>query len=48
MNLLALSHESTRDFGLADAYVLVTARRVGGKVLTGDPHFNGLPVAVKI
>lgn len=37
-----------RDFGLADAYVLATARRVGGKVLTGDPHFNGLDEAVKI
>jgi predicted nucleic acid-binding protein len=36
------------DFGLADAYVLATARRVGGKVLTGDPHFRDLPEAIMI
>jgi predicted nucleic acid-binding protein len=39
---------TVRDFGLADAYVLATARRVGGKVLTGDPHFRDLPEAIMI
>jgi predicted nucleic acid-binding protein len=37
-----------RDFGLADAYVLVTARRLRSKVLTGDPHFRGVKEAVPI
>ncbi len=34
------------DFGLADAFVLATARSRNSKVLTGDPHFKGLPEAV--
>lgn len=29
--------------GLGDALVLATARATGAKVLTGDPHFRGLP-----
>jgi predicted nucleic acid-binding protein len=29
--------------GLSDAVILSTARSVEGKVLTGDPHFEGLP-----
>ena len=37
-----------RDFGLADAYVLATARRLGAKVLTGDPHFNGVEDAIML
>lgn len=28
--------------GLADAFVLATARFTGSRVLTGDPHFRGL------
>ena len=28
-----------RDFGLADTFVLLTARKLNAKVLTGDPHF---------
>ena len=30
------------NFGLADAFVLYTARRINAKVLTGDPDFKGL------
>jgi predicted nucleic acid-binding protein len=30
------------NFGLADSFVLQLARKVGAKVLTGDPHFEGL------
>ena len=30
------------NFGLADAIVLQLARKVGAKVLTGDPDFKGL------
>lgn len=29
--------------GLFDAIILGTARQIGAKVLTGDPHFEGLP-----
>ena len=29
--------------GLADGLVLATARHYSTKVLTGDPHFRGLP-----
>jgi predicted nucleic acid-binding protein len=37
-----------RDFGLADAYVLATARRLRSKVLTGDLHFRSVKEAVLI
>ena len=36
------------DFGLADAFVLATARNRSSKVLTGDPHFKDVPEAVMI
>jgi predicted nucleic acid-binding protein len=36
------------DFGLADAYVLATARRLGARVLTGDPHFKSLGDAIML
>jgi predicted nucleic acid-binding protein len=29
------------DYPLADAFVLETARSLGAKVVTGDPHFRG-------
>lgn len=32
--------------GLGDALVLATARAVQGEVLTGDPHFRGLPETI--
>ena len=37
---------SLKDFGLADAYVLATARKLKAKVLTGDMHFKGVKEAV--
>jgi predicted nucleic acid-binding protein len=37
-----------KDFGLADAYVLATARKLKSKILTGDPHFKGIKEAVLI
>ena len=39
---------NVRDFGLADAYVLATARRINSKVLTGDFHFKGVKEAILI
>ena len=29
-----------KDFGLADTFVLATARILKAKILTGDPHFK--------
>jgi len=40
--------KTNRDFGLADAYVLATARRTESRVLTGDPHFKGMKEAILI
>ena len=37
-----------KDFGLAYAYVLATARKLKSKVLTGDLHFKGVKDAVLI
>jgi len=33
------------NFSLADSFVLQLARKVGARVLTGDPDFNGLKEA---
>jgi len=35
-------------FGLADAFVLSAARKLGAKVLTGDPHFANIEDAVML
>ena len=40
--------KTLKDFGLADAYVLATARRLNAKVLTGDLHFRNIKDAVMI
>jgi len=37
-----------KDFGLADAFVLLTARKLGAKIVTGDPHFKGFEEAILI
>ena len=37
-----------KDFGLADAYILATARKLKTKVLTGDPHFKEVKEAILI
>ncbi len=37
--------KSSPNFSLADAFVLQLARKLGGKVLTGDPDFKGLEEA---
>jgi predicted nucleic acid-binding protein len=38
----------TRNFSLADAFALHTARAFGAKVLTGDPDFKGIKEALMI
>jgi PIN domain nuclease of toxin-antitoxin system len=40
--------KTVKDFGLADAYVLATARRLESKILTGDAHFSLLKEAIMI
>lgn len=37
-----------KDFGLADAYVLATARKLKSKILTGDVHFKDVKEAFLI
>jgi predicted nucleic acid-binding protein len=40
--LHAKIRESSRNFSLADSFVLQAARKLGAKVLTGDPDFHGI------
>ena len=46
--LHAETRKKIRDFGLADAFVLLTARKLGAKIVTGDPHFKGFKEAILI
>ena len=46
--LHAEMRKTEKDFGLADAYVLATARQLKSRVLTGDPHFKNLKEAVML
>jgi predicted nucleic acid-binding protein len=46
--LHAEMRRTEKDFGLADAYVLATARKLKSKVLTGDVHFKNVKDAVLI
>ena len=38
--------KTLKDFGLADSYVLATARKLSAKILTGDIHFKNIKEAV--
>jgi predicted nucleic acid-binding protein len=40
--------KTIRDFGLADAYVLASAKKLNSKILTGDLHFEGVNEAILI
>lgn len=37
-----------KNFGLADTFVLQAARKIGGRVLTGDPDFKGVAEAILV
>ena len=37
-----------KDFGLADAFVLLTARKLNAKILTGDNHFRNFKETILI
>ncbi len=40
--------KTSKDFGLADAYILATARKLKSKIVTGDPHFQEIREAIMI
>jgi predicted nucleic acid-binding protein len=40
--------KTLKDFGLADAYVLATARRLKAKILTGNLHFKNMKEAILV
>jgi predicted nucleic acid-binding protein len=40
--------QTSKDFGIADAFVLAAAKKVEAKIITGDPHFNGLKNVIMI
>ena len=46
--LHAQIRKTKKDFGLADAYTLATARLLNAKILTGDPHFKDIKEAILI
>jgi len=46
--LHAQIRKKIKDFGLIDAFVLLTARKINAKVLTGDPHFKGFKETILI
>ncbi|MHB8702286.1 MAG: PIN domain-containing protein [Nitrososphaerales archaeon] len=37
-----------KNFGLADSFVLYAARKMGGRVLSGDPDFKGVSDVILI
>ena len=40
--------KTQKDIGLADAYILAAARKLKSKIVTGDPHFQGIKEAIMI
>jgi predicted nucleic acid-binding protein len=44
-DLHARTRKTSPSFGLADSFVLQLARKVGARVLTGDPDFRGIKEA---
>lgn len=46
--LHAETKKNIKDFGLADAFVLLTARKLNAGIVSGDPHFKGFKEAILI
>ena len=40
--------KTSKDFGIADAFILAAANKLEAKIITGDPHFKGLENAIMI
>ena len=46
--LHAQIRKNIKDFGLADSFVLMTAKKLNAKILTGDPHFKNFKEVILI
>lgn len=46
--LHAKIRKKIKDFGMADTIVLLTARKLAAKIVTGDPHFKSFKEAILI
>jgi len=44
----AKMRKKAKDFGLIDAFILLTARKLKAKILTGDEHFRAFKEAILI
>jgi predicted nucleic acid-binding protein len=40
--------QTRKDFGIADAFILAAAGKLKAKIVTGDPHFQGLENTIMI
>ena len=40
--------EKIKDFGLVDTFILLSSRKIGARVITGDPHFKNFKESVMI
>jgi len=40
--------QTSKDFGIADAFILAAANKLEAKIITGDPHFKGVKNAIMI
>ena len=40
--------QTSKDFGIADAFILAAANKLETKIITGDPHLKGLKNAILI
>lgn len=44
----AKMRQISKDFGIADAFIVAAANKLEAKIVTGDPHFKGLKNAIMI
>jgi predicted nucleic acid-binding protein len=44
----AKMRQTSKDFGIADAFILAAANKFEAKIITGDPHFKGLKNAMML
>lgn len=40
--------QTSKDFGIADAFIIAAANKFEAKIVTGDPHFKGLKNVIMI
>jgi predicted nucleic acid-binding protein len=40
--------QTSKDFGIADAFILAAANKLEAKIITGDPHFKDLKNVIMI